>query len=114
MGIDSRLADFESGFMLRWLITTFVTALAVPFYLKWARAQSEGQIDKMQRGVHGTPGVEAPVPPPVMLAGVGALALQWVAARLLGLRSIMALLSLAIGVVAGLGFYLFGTSGGQR
>ena len=100
--------------MFRWLLSTFVTALAVPLYLKWGREQSEGQIDKMQRAVHGTPGAEPPVPPTVMLAGAGVLAGHWLLSRVLGLRSIAAFLSLVVAILAGFGFYFFGASGTRR
>ena len=72
--------------MFRFLLNTFLTALAVPFYLKWSRDQAEGQIDKMQQAVHGTPGAESPVTPAVLLGGAGliggalaALSPLWVA-----------------------------------
>lgn len=100
--------------MFRWLLSTFVTALAVPFYLKWSRDQSEGQIDKMQRAVHGTPGAEPPVPPTVMLAGAGVLVGHWLLSRVLGLKSIAAFLSLVAAILAGFGFYFFGASGSRR
>jgi UDP-N-acetylmuramyl pentapeptide phosphotransferase/UDP-N-acetylglucosamine-1-phosphate transferase len=97
--------------VLRFLLTTFVTALTLPFFLKWSRSQAEGQIDKMQRGVHGTPGVESPVPPVVLLGGVGLLAGHWVFSRLLGLGFLSWFISLIAGIGAGFGFYLFGVSG---
>ena len=96
--------------MLRFLLNTFVTGLGLAFYLKWSRSRSEGQIDKMQRGVHGTPGVEPPVPPVVMLGGAGLLAGHWLLSRLLGLRFWQAFVSLIAAIGAGFGFYLFGTS----
>lgn len=96
--------------MLRFLLITFVTALALPFYLKWSRSQAEGQIDKMQRGVHGTPGVESPLPPMVMLIGAGVLAGHWLLSSLLGLRFWQSFISLIAAIGAGFGFYLFGVS----
>ncbi len=44
--------------MLRFLINTFLTGLAIAFFLKWGREQTESQVDKMQAAVHGTPGAE--------------------------------------------------------
>ena len=100
--------------MFRFLLSTFLTALAVPFYLKWSRDQSESQIDKMQQAVHGTPGAEAPVPPIVMLGGAGLLAGHWLFSRLLGMRFWQSFLSLIAAIGAGFGFYFFGASAGRR
>jgi UDP-N-acetylmuramyl pentapeptide phosphotransferase/UDP-N-acetylglucosamine-1-phosphate transferase len=96
--------------LFRFLFSTFVTALAIPFYLKWSRSQTEGQIDKMQRAVHGTPGAESPLPPAVLLGGAGVLAGHWLFARLLGMRFPGAFLSLLLAIGAGFGFYFFGAS----
>jgi hypothetical protein len=96
--------------MFRFLLSTFLTALALPFYLKWSRNQAEGQMDKMQRAVHGTPGSEAPLPPVVMLGGAGLLAGHWLITRLLGLRFWQAFLSLILAIGAGFGFYFFGAT----
>jgi UDP-N-acetylmuramyl pentapeptide phosphotransferase/UDP-N-acetylglucosamine-1-phosphate transferase len=100
--------------MFRFLLSTFLTALAVPFYLKWGSDQAESQVDKMQRAVHGTPGAEAPVPPVVMLGGVGLLAGHWLVTRLLGMRFWQSFLSLSLAVGAGFGFYFFGASSKPR
>ena len=100
--------------MFRLLLATFVTALTMPFYLKWAREQSEGQIDKMQAAVHGTPGAESPVPPAVLLGGAGLLAGHWLLALLLGLRFWGTFASLLGAIGAGFGFYFYGASGSGR
>ena len=100
--------------MFRFLLNTFVTALTVPFYLKWSRDQAEGQIDKMQQAVHGTPGAESPVTPAVLLGGAGLLAGHWLISRLLGLRFWQTFLSLLVAIGAGFGFYFFGASAGRR
>ncbi len=100
--------------MFRFLLNTFLTALAVPFYLKWSRNQAEGQIDKMQSAVHGTPGAESPVTPAVLLGGLGLLAGHWLLARVMGLRSIQAVVSLLLAIGAGFGFYFFGASDSRR
>lgn len=100
--------------MFRFLLSTFVTALAIPFYLKWSREQAEGQIDKMQRAVHSTPGAESPVTPAVLLGGAGLLAGHWLLSRLLGLRFWQTFLSLLAAIAAGFGYYFFGASAGQR
>jgi UDP-N-acetylmuramyl pentapeptide phosphotransferase/UDP-N-acetylglucosamine-1-phosphate transferase len=102
--------------LFRFLLSTFVTALTIPVYLKWSRDQAEGQIDKMQSAVHGTPGAEAPVTPAVLLGGAGLLAGHWLLTRLLGLRFWQSFLSLLLAIGAGFGFYFFGasTAGSQR
>jgi hypothetical protein len=100
--------------VFRFLLSTFVTALTVSFYLKWSRDQAEGQIDKMQQAVHGTPGAESPVTPVVLLGGLGLLAGHWLFARLLGLRFWQIFLSLLAAIGAGFGFYFFGASAGRR
>ena len=100
--------------MFRFLLTTFLTALAVPLYLKWSRDELETQIDKMQAAVHGTPGVEAPVPSAVLLGGVGLLGGHWLLARLLGMRSWQTFVSVLATISAGFGFYYFGASGSRR
>ena len=96
--------------MLRFLINTFLTGLAIAFFLKWGREQTEGQLDKMQRAVHGTPGAEPPVPPEVLAAGVGLLGGHWIVARLLGLNFVVSTLSLLVAIGAGFGFYIYGAS----
>jgi hypothetical protein len=99
--------------VLRFLINTFVTAVAVAFYLKWSDEQTEGQLDKMQRAVHGTPGATAPVPPEVMLGGAVLLAGHWLVSRLLGLNFVQAIVSLVGAIGAGFGYFFFG-AGGRR
>jgi hypothetical protein len=100
--------------LFRFLLNTFMTALTIPFYLKWSRDQAEGQIDKMQQAVHGTPGTESPVTPEVLLGGAGLLAGHWLLSRVMGLRFWQTFLSLLIAIGAGFGFYFFGASGGRR
>jgi len=100
----------ESKIMLRFLINTFLTGLAVAFFLKWGREQAESQVDKMQAAVHGTPGAEPPVPPEVLVAGVGLLGGHWLVARTLGLNSVAAMLSLVAAIGAGFGYYIYGAS----
>jgi UDP-N-acetylmuramyl pentapeptide phosphotransferase/UDP-N-acetylglucosamine-1-phosphate transferase len=96
--------------LFRFLLSTFVTALAIPFYLKWSRSQAEGQIDKMQAAVHGTPGAEPPVTPAVMLGGAGILAGHWLFCRMLGMRFLGTAASFLLAISAGFGFYFFGAS----
>ena len=91
-----------------------MTALAVPFYLKWSRDELERQIDKMQAAVHGTPGAEAPVPSAVLLGSVGLIGGHWLLAKLLGMKSWQTFLSLLAAIGAGFGFYHYGASGNRR
>ena len=100
--------------MFRFLLTTFVMALAIPFYLKWSRQEAEGQIDKMQAAVHGTPGAESPLPPAVLLGGAGLLAGHWLLSRLLGMKFLPAFVSLLAAIGAGFGFYFYGASDPAR
>ena len=100
--------------MLRFLFATFVTAIGIAFYIKWGRAEADQQLDKMQAAVHGTPGTEPPVPPIVLVGGVGLLAGHWLLTRLLWLRFWQAFLSLLFAIGAGFGYYLYGVSGQQR
>ncbi len=100
--------------MFRLLLSTFVTALALPFYLKWSRDEAESQIDKMQQAVHGTPGAESPIPPAVLLGGMGVLAGHWLLSRLLGLRFWQTFLSLLLAIGAGFGFYFYGATDDRR
>ena len=97
--------------MLRFLFATFVTAIGIAFYIKWGRAEADQQLDKMQAAVHGTPGAEPPVPPIVLVGGVGLLAGHWLLTRLLWLRFWQAFLSLLLAIGAGFGYYLYGVSG---
>ena len=96
--------------MLRFLINTFLTGLTIAFFLKWGREQAESQLDKMQSAVHGTPGAEPPVPPEVLVAGVGLLGGHWMVARLLGLNFVTAAASLLVAIGAGFGYYVYGAS----
>lgn len=100
--------------MLPFLANTFVTAVAVAFYLTWSDEQAEGQLDKMRRAVHGTPGAAAPVPPEVMLAGAGLLTGHWLVSRLLGLNFVQAIVSLVGAIGAGSGYFFFGAGDRRR
>jgi hypothetical protein len=91
---------------MRFFFSMLATALVLPAYLGWSRAQAEEQIDQMQQAAFNTPGAEAPVPPAVLLGGAGLLTGHFIVARLLKLRSWQALISLAGGLAAGIGLYL--------
>ena len=96
--------------MVRIILSALLSALAVPFFVKWIRGEVENQLDKMQEAVFNTPGAEAPVPPTVILGGAGLLAGHFVTARLLGLRFWQAFVSLVLAVGAGIGLYVFGVA----
>lgn len=86
---------------LRIVLSATLTAIAVPFYLRWSADQTERQFDKMQKAVHFTPGAESPITPEVV-AGAGGLTISHFAVgRMLGLRWWQAVLSLFAGGAAG-------------
>jgi hypothetical protein len=92
--------------MIRFLLNTLFTTLAAAAFLDWGRGQSETQLDKMQQKAHFTPGSEAPVPPPVILAGAALLSGQLLMGGLLRLRAWQKLLSLLLGSAAGVVLFL--------
>jgi hypothetical protein len=57
--------------MLAFWLAVAYPLLTLPPFVAWTRRQIEGQIDKMQAAVFNTPGTEAPVPPGVVMAGLG-------------------------------------------
>ena len=89
--------------MLRFLLSVLYPALVLPWFLQWAQQVSDEQIDKMQQQVHFTPGAEAPVPPAVALTGAALLSGHFLLGRLVRLAGWQALLSLLLGVAAGIG-----------
>jgi hypothetical protein len=70
--------------MIRFLLCLLYPVLLIPLYLDWSRRAAEGQIDKMQAAVFNSPGAEAPIPPAVIVAGVGLLLGYGLWGRLLG------------------------------
>ncbi|MCS6826182.1 MAG: hypothetical protein NZ553_06160 [Caldilinea sp.] len=95
------------GAFLRTLLSAALTALALPFYLRWAGDQAEAQIDKMQRAVHFTPGAEAPVPAEVAAGALGLCVGHFVVARALRLGWPAAFCSLLLGVAIGLFVFIY-------
>lgn len=92
--------------MLRFLISTFCTALLTQLYLRWGRQQAEAQIDQMQQSVFNTPGMGAPVPPAVLLGGGAFLGAHFlVGKQFLHLKSWQTGFTLLLG--AGLGILFF-------
>ncbi|HHY58114.1 MAG TPA: hypothetical protein GYA08_22070 [Chloroflexi bacterium] len=91
----------------RMMMSAALTALAVPFYLRWSSAQAELQLEKMQKAVHFTPGAEAPLPPEVLAGAAGVTISHFAVGRLFGLRWWQAILSLLIGVVLGTGVFVY-------
>ena len=84
--------------MLSFLAALAYPLLTVPFYLVWSRRQIEGQIDKMQAAVFNSPGAEAPVPPTVVVAGLGLLGGYATVTAWLGVRGWRRVVALALGV----------------
>lgn len=87
--------------MWRSLFTLAYPVLLVPLYLDWSRRQAEAQIDRMQAAVFNTPGAEAPVPPVVVVGGLGLAVGYGLWTRLLGQRGWMRGLGLAVGIPLG-------------
>jgi len=95
---------------LKFILNTLYTALLLPLYLKWSRQQIESQIDKMQEAVFNTPGVEAPVPAPVLLGGIALIGGHlWLGQRGLRLRGWQTMSSLVLGSLIGTGLFLIWT-----
>jgi hypothetical protein len=88
--------------MLRLFVALAYPIFLIPLYLDWSRRQAESQIDKMQRSVFNSPGMEAPVPPPVVVGGALLLVGYWVVTQIFGvqgwLRTVGALLGAPVGV----------------
>ena len=92
---------------MRFWASVLTTLSVIPLWLRWGLDQSEQQIDKMQEAVFNSPGTQAPVTPPVLLA-TGALLS---AHLLLGLAIFRlsfwrTLLSLLVSLAAGIGIFL--------
>ncbi len=88
--------------MLRLFVALAYPIFLIPLYLDWSRRQAENQIDKMQRSVFNSPGMEAPVPPPVVVGGALLLVGYWAVTRLFGVqgwpRAVGVLLGVPVGV----------------
>lgn len=95
----------------RIMISAALTALALPFYLRWADEQSEIQLDKMQKAVHFTPGAESPLPPEVLAGAAGLSISHFAVGRMLRLGWFQAFLSLVIGIALGLGAFVYRMAG---
>jgi hypothetical protein len=91
--------------IIRVLLVLAYPIFVIPFYLDWSRDQAESQIDKMQAAVFNSPGMEAPVPPPVL--GVGALLMvgYWLLTRLCGVRGWARALALLLSAPVGVAIY---------
>lgn len=91
--------------MLRFLVTFAYPIFLIPFYLDWSRRQTEGQIDKMQRSVFNSPGMEAPVPPPVLVGGALLLMGYWAITRIIGASGWLRGLGVLIGAPVGVAIF---------
>ena len=92
---------------MRFWASVLTTLSVIPLWLRWGLDQSEQQIDKMQEAVFNSPGTQAPIPPPVLLATSALLS----AHLLLGLTIFRlsfwrTLLSLLLSFAAGTGLFL--------
>jgi hypothetical protein len=91
--------------MVRFLICLVYPALLLPLFLEWSQSQAEGQIDRMQQAVFNSPGMEAPVPPVVVIGGVGLLAGYGLVSRLLRLPGWLRLVALGLGLPVGVAIF---------
>lgn len=91
--------------MLRLLIALGYPIFFIPLYLEWSRRQAENQIDKMQRSVFNSPGVEAPVPPPVIVGGALLLVGYWLVTRLFGVGGWLRFLGMLLGAPVGVAIF---------
>ena len=92
--------------MLRFLLCLVYPILLIPLYLDWSRQQAEAQIDKMQRAVFNSPGAAAPVPPWVLVIGVGLMAGYLLVGKLLRVPGWWRLLAAFLGVPVGVAVYI--------
>lgn len=92
--------------MLRVFVAFAYPILLIPLYLDWSRRQAESQIDKMQRSVFNSPGVEAPVPPPVLLGGALLLLGYWGVTRLFGVQGWLRALAVLLGTPVGVAIFM--------
>ena len=92
--------------MLRLLATFLYPTLLIPLYLDWSRRQTEAQIDKMQRAVFNSPGTEAPVPPTVIVGGVGLLLGYGLLTSLIGARGWLRVAGLVLGAPVGVAIFM--------
>jgi hypothetical protein len=92
--------------MLRYLATFLYPILLIPLYLDWSHRQSEEQIDKMQRAVFNSPGAEAPVPPTVIVGGVGLLLGYGLLTAIIGTRGWLRAAGLVLGAPVGVAIFM--------
>lgn len=92
---------------MKFLLSTLFTGGILPFFLMWGKGQADAQIDKMQEAAFNTPGMESPVPPQVMVAGIGLLVSHFVFGQLLlRLKNWQVMSSLLLGSMSGVvGFF---------
>ena len=92
--------------MIRFLLSTISTSIALPFFVRWGVSATEAQIDKMQEASFNTPGAEAPVPPAVFAGGIALLGAHFLLGRSVKLKSWQSVLSLFSAAVLGGLLYL--------
>jgi hypothetical protein len=91
--------------MLRLLVAFAYPIYFIPLYLEWSRRQAEEQIDKMQRSVFNSPGMEAPVPPPVIVGGALLLGGYWLLTKLFGVPGWLRFLGIVVGAPVGVAIF---------
>jgi hypothetical protein len=91
--------------MLRLFVALAYPIFLIPLYLDWSRGQAEDQIDKMQQAVFNSPGVEAPVPPPVVVGGALLLLGYWGVTRLFGVQGWLRFWGVVIGAPIGVAIF---------
>ncbi len=92
--------------MLRFTLSTLFTTALLPLFLSWSQEQSEQQIDKMQEASFNTPGMESPVTPPMLAGGAGLVVGHFLVGGWLGQKAWQSVLSLLMGLGAGVGIFL--------
>lgn len=97
----------DTNLSMRFWFSVLVSLSVIPYWLRWGVDQSERQIDKMQEAVFNSPGSQAPITPPMMLASsllIGAHMLAGLTVFRLGL--LRSLLSFLTSLALGLGLFL--------
>jgi hypothetical protein len=100
--------------MLPFLAALAYPVLTLPPYLDWSRRRIEGQIDKMQAAVFNTPGAEAPIPPAVVVAGLGWLVGYGAVAAWMGVTGWRRTAALILGVTAGIALFVLRSDPDRR
>lgn len=103
-------------YMVKFLLSTLLTTLLLPFFVRWGVDQTDKQLDKMQEDAFDTPGADSPITPPVVLGTLGMIVGHFVAGRgLFGLRFWQSIFSLFFGAAgAGVLFVMWFSKESKR